>query len=456
MILDNQDRIIKNFLQLISKGQGKVRADALEIIESGICKAIPYSGTYETVKLTDGILSIGDQKIDLQQIRHIFFVGAGKGSYPIARALDEILKEKITQGFLAVKEGEKNRLNYIEVYESSHPLPDERSIFCAKKIKHILDKAGERDIVITAITGGSSALINLLPDGLPIDDLKTVNDLLLKSGASIGKMNAVRKHLCMLKGGRMVVYAHPAPIFTLTLDTAPPDLPWPDLVLADPTTFQDAIDILNNYDLWDELPQSVRSHLTLGLERPEMETPKSLTAYRNYLFSVADPRSTCLAAAQKAEELGYNAHILSTSMEGEARELGIFLSGLANEITSSNRPFQAPCALISAGETTVAIVGKPGKGGPNQETALGFVSKLYTSRNVACVSVDTDGTDGPGDIAGGIVDATTRGRAATLGLNLAQSLKEHDSSTVLLALEDAIMTGHTGTNVMNLRVVVIE
>ena len=454
--MDNHDRIIKNFQQLVSKGQTKVRADALEIIEYGIQKAIPYNGTREIVKLSEGFLWIGDHKIDLQAIHNIYFIGAGKGSYPIARAIDEILKDKITQGFLAVKEGEKSRLDHIEVYESSHPLPDERSVFCAKKIKEILDKAVEGDIIIAAITGGSSALINLLPDNLPIDDLKTVNDLLLKSGASIGKMNAVRKHLCMLKGGRMVVYAHPAPIFTLTLDTAPPDLPWPDLVLADPSTFQDAIDILINYDLWDNIPPSVRNHLEKGLDCPDMETPKSLAAYQNYLFSVADPRSTCLAAAQRAEELGYSAHILSTYIEGEARELGIFFSGLANEIATRNRPFRAPCALISAGETTVTIAGKPGKGGPNQETALGFVNKLYTSRNVACVSIDTDGTDGPGDIAGGITDATTRERAAALGLNLAQSLKEHDSSTILLALEDAIMTGHTGTNVMNLRVVVIE
>jgi glycerate 2-kinase len=454
--LNGEARIIINFDALVSKGQVKVRKDALEIVESGIRKAIPYTETRKMVKIENDHLLIDDKKISLQTIRNIYVIGAGKGAYPIALALDEVLQDKITQGFVVVKEGEKRKLKHIEVYESSHPLPDERSVIGAKKIKEILDKAGQGDIVLAAITGGCSALVNLPADELTIDDLKAVNDLLLKSGANISRMNAVRKHLCMLKGGRMVAYAHPAPIFTFTLDTAPPNLPWPDLVLADPSTFQEAIDILKDYDLWSLIPQAARDHLERGLVCPDMETPKSLELYQNYIFNVADPRSTCLAAAQKAEELGYKSYILSVNFEGEARELGVFFSGLANEITARNRPFESPCALISAGETTVAIAGKCGKGGPNQETVLGFVQKLYTSRNVACVCVDTDGTDGPGDLAGGVVDAMTKARAEKLGLNLPQYLKEHDSSTALLALDDAIVTGHTGTNVQHLRVVVIE
>ncbi|HHV64985.1 MAG TPA: DUF4147 domain-containing protein [Peptococcaceae bacterium] len=449
-------RIIKNFSELVANGPTKIRRDALEIIESGIRSAIPYEETKKLVKLDNYSLLIGEQKINLQEVNNIYVVGVGKGSYPIALALDEILRDKIKEGIVVVKEGEKRRLKYIEVFESSHPLPDERSLVAARKIKAILDKADKNDIVLAAITGGSSALVNLLPPSIDIEELKQLNDLLLKSGASIGKMNAVRKHLCLMKGGRLVTYAHPAPVYTFTLDTAPPDLPWPDLVLPDPSTFKDAIDVLKSYDLWSEVSESIRDYLQKGLHNSAMETPKSLDSYQSYIFSVADPRSTCLAAARKAEELGYNAHILCTAMEGEASQLGIFLAGLVNEISARNQPFSYPCALISAGETTVTITGKCGSGGPNQETALGFVQKLYSKRNAVCVSIDTDGTDGPSQIAGGITDTQTKERAAALNLNLAQYLKEHDSSTALLKLGDAIITGHTGTNVMNLRVVLIE
>lgn len=453
---ENTSRIIKNFEQLVSKGQTKVRADALEIIESGIKRAIPYEETKKLVELSEEFLYIGDKKINIQETENIYIVGVGKGAYPIALALEEILQDKISKGVVIVKDGDKRRLNYIDVYESAHPLPDERSIFGAKKIKEILDEATEKDIILAAITGGSSAMIHLLPDELSIEDVREVNDLLLKCGADISKINAVRKHLCMIKGGRMVIYAHPAPIFTFTFDTATPEMPWPDLVLADPFTFHDAIKVLMEYELWHKVSNSVRAYLQNGVEKPELETPKNLDAYQSYIYSVADPESTCVAAAQKAEELGYSAYILSTNIEGEASELGIFLAGLTNEIAAKKRPFTYPCALISAGETTVTITGKHGAGGPNQETALGFVQKLYTKRNVACVSVDTDGTDGPSDIAGGITDGLTRERAVLLGINIAQAIKEHDSSTALLKLEDAIFTGHTGTNLMNLRVVVIE
>ena len=191
-------------------------------------------------------------------------VGVGKGAFPIAQALDEIFGEEIDEGFVIVKEGESRRLPHIEIFESSHPIPDERSVVGGKRLFQILQKAGEGDLVLAAITGGSSALANLPADGINIEDLREINDQLLKSGAEIGKMNAVRKHLCLLKGGRVVAYAQPALVLTFTFNTAPPDMPWPDMCLPDPSTFSDAVKVLQTYGIWENAPNSVKQRLLWG------------------------------------------------------------------------------------------------------------------------------------------------------------------------------------------------
>ncbi len=450
------EHIIKNYDMLLSHGETKTRKVALDIAEAAIQRAIPYHETLRLIRRTPESISIGERTIFLREIDHIYVVGVGKGAYPIAQALEEKLGDLIDEGIVLVKKGDTRRLKRIEIIESGHPLPDQAGIDGAKKILSILQKAGERDLIFAPITGGSSAMMNLPCGRITLEDLRKINDALLKSGASIGKMNAVRKHLCKMKGGHLVEYAKPAEIHTLTLDTAPPDMPWPDLSLADPTTFQDAINMMKEYAIWDEAPASIREHLLEGLAHPEMETPKKLTNTRAYIHSVADPRSTCVAAANKAKELGYTPYVLSTALEGDACNLGIFFSGIANEVTKTGRPFAAPCAIISAGETTVTIHGPCGAGGPNQETALGYPLKLHAQSPTVCLSMDSDGTDGPSDIAGGISDNQTFERACELGLNLWEMLGRHDSSTALLQLNDALITGHTGTNIMNFRVVVIE
>lgn len=336
------EHIIKNYDMLLSHGETKTRKVALDIAEAAIQRAIPYHETLRLIRRTPESISIGERTIFLREIDHIYVVGVGKGAYPIAQALEEKLGDLIDEGVVLVKKGDTRRLKRIEIIESGHPLPDQAGIDGAKKILSILQKAGERDLIFAPITGGSSAMMNLPCGRITLEDLRKINDALLKSGASIGKMNAVRKHLCKMKGGHLVEYAKPAEIHTLTLDTAPPDMPWPDLSLADPTTFQDAIDMMKEYAIWDEAPASIREHLLEGLAHPEMETPKKLTNTRAYIHSVADPRSTCVAAANKAKELGYTPYVLSTALEGDACNLGIFFSGIANEVTKTGRPFAAP------------------------------------------------------------------------------------------------------------------
>ena len=369
--------------------------------------------------------------------------------------MDEILGAKITEGFLVVKEGEKRRLANIEVFESSHPFPDERSVVGAKRIKSILDKTVEGDIVFAAVTGGSSALVNLPAGNITIDELQTMNKRLLQCGADIAKMNTVRKHLCNLKGGRVVQYGQPATVITFTLDTNTPGMPWPDLCLPDPTTFQGAINVLKEFNLWEEAPASIKAYLHEGCDKPELETLKSLEGMKQRLLSVGNQSVACLAAAAKAKELGYEPLFLSACIDGEAKDLGIFLSGLTNEIVRSGNPIKKPCALISGGETTISIIGKPEMGGPNQETVFGYISKLRSKDEMAFLCIDTDGTDGPTDIAGGLVDGHTLDELKKRNISLSHIFQSHGTSAPLVALGDAIYTGNTGTNVMNLRVVVI-
>ncbi|MDD3904436.1 MAG: DUF4147 domain-containing protein [Sphaerochaeta sp.] len=450
-----ENTIYDNYEELISHGSVIERKVALAIAEAGIKSVIPYDRTYEYVSIEKETLKVGSLQFDLEKVPHIYVVGVGKGSFPIAQALDEILGSRIEQGFLVVKAGEKRLLNHIEVFESSHPFPDERSVVGAMAIKEILDKAGEGDIVFACVTGGSSALVNIPVGDVSIDDMQITNKLLLQCGADIVQMNAVRKHLCNLKGGRIVQYGQPATVITFTLDTNTPGMPWPDLCLPDPSTFTDAIEVLQSFSLWDKVPESVKERLLDGQAHPEKETLKTLDGMKQVIFSVGNQKIACEVAAQKAKELGYEPHILSSCIDGEAKDVGIVFAGIVNEIVAHNRPFKAPCALISGGETTITILGKPEKGGPNQETVFGFAAKLRTTEQMAFVCIDTDGTDGPTDIAGGIVDGKTKAVMKQKGLQLTEIFKKHGTSAALTELGDAIYTGNTGTNVMNLRVIVI-
>lgn len=445
----------KNKDYLLQGGNLRLKKDILDITEHAINAVIPYDKTKELISLSAKEMQIGNETFPVKEKTNFYFIGAGKGSFPIAQAIDEIFDKKVTKGIVIVKEGEQRPLKNIEVYESSHPLPDERSVIAAKKIISVLEDLTPDDYVIAAITGGSSSLVSLPPDEITIEDFRKTTKLLLESGADIAKMNTVRRHLCLMKGGRFVLYSQPATLITLTLDTAPPNMPWPDMSLADLTTFSDALDVLHTYNLKNQVPESVIKYLNKGVKDPTLETVKSLDKMNHYLYKYCSPREVCLAAANKAQLLGYRPYILSSTLEGEAKDLGIFLAGIANEILTYKTPFEAPCALISGGETTVTIKNGKGKGGPNQETAIGFALKIKEGEPVCFVSADTDGTDGPSKIAGGLVDSETKQLADKLKIDLNYALNKNNSSVALKALKSDIRTGHTGTNVMNLRIVLI-
>lgn len=451
------DTIYDNYEELTNHGNREERKAALAIAEAGIRSVIPYTRTKEYVSIKGDELHVADKVFQLGELKHIYVVGAGKGSFPIAQALDEVLGDKITEGFVVVKEGEHRRLPHIQIFESSHPFPDERSVIGAKGILQICDKAGKDDLVFAAVTGGSSALVNLPVGEVTIEDMQLTNKLLLQCGADIVQMNAVRKHLCGIKGGRLVQHAQPAMVITFTLDTNTPGMPWPDLCLPDPSTFQDAIDVLRSNGLWNKVPQSVRNRLLDGQAHHEKETLKSLDGMRTALYSVGNQRIACGAAAAKARELGYTPYVLSSCIDGEAKDVGIFLAGMTNEVLQGEHPaLPAPCALISGGETTITIVGRPEKGGPNQESVFGFSKKLRVRDNMAFVCIDTDGTDGPTNMAGGISDGYSKEAMKKANIDYQDIFTKHGTYAALNTLHDGIYTGNTGTNVMNLRVVVIS
>ena len=448
--------IIKNKEELLSHGNKKGREIALDIIENAIKAVDAYEATKKKVHIENNKLIIENLVYDLSGIRDIYVVGAGKASFSIAQALDEILGNQIKEGIVIVKKGENRRLEHIEVIEAGHPVPDEAGLEGAKKVVEIAKKAKEGDLVFCVITGGASALMPLPAENISLEDKKKVTELLLTCGATIDEINTVRKHISAIKGGRLAKYIHPAEIINLIVIDEIAGRPWGPTV-PDMTTFEDAVTVLKKYELWKKTPKSVREYLKRGMVDPSLETlkPRDFKDFKVHNIILADNETMCEAAKKRAEELGFKPLILSTKLEGESREVGIVLASIANEIEEKGRPIKPPCVLILGGETTVTITGPHGKGGPSQELVLGASLKIAGSKKVVIASIDTDGTDGPTEIAGGIVDGYTLKRAEEKGIDIFESLRKHNCYEALMKLQDAFITGPTGTNVMDLDIVVV-
>lgn len=447
--------VVKNRQQLLDHGTRSLREVALSIVEAAIARGDPVNGTHLKVRREGDRLWVDGRDYDLRQVGRIWVIGAGKASLAIASALEDILGDRIHGGIVVTKKGDTRRLRHIEVIGAGHPVPDADSVRGARRMLDVALAAQEGDIVFAAITGGSSALASLPPDGVSLADLQVLNELLLHCGEPIGVINVVRRHVCLVKGGRLVVAIQPAHVIIITLDTAPEGMPWPDMCLPDPATFADAVKILRDIGLWERTPVTIRTHLLAGQEHPAWETIKDFSGMNARMVFVGDPISVCDAAAARAAELGFAPLVLGTFIEGEAREVAFAMAGIAREVIERGRPAATPCALISGGETTVMLDSASGRGGPNQEFALAFAVKMGRRDHYACASLDTDGTDGPTHIAGGVVDDMTMQRAQEAGVDLRDVLRRHASADALEQLGDAVITGHTGTNLQNIRVIAL-
>ena len=450
---------IKNRRQLLSHGNIELRKAALEIIEHALAKADPYSAVYNLVQIENDILSVGDLHFDLTADQRIFMLGGGKATYPIAHALEEILGDRITDGVVICKYGQEGKLSRTRLYHASHPIPDEAGFEASREALSLAYDTGPGDIVFGCVTGGSSALMPFPVTGVSLKEKQEVNKLLLTCGANIYEINAVRKHLSQIKGGRLAQAVHPkAHLINLTVsDVTGDELDYiTDPTVPDTSYFDDARTTLTKYDLWDRVPVSVGKFLKDA--GPEHETPKTedLADYNLHSFILVKSASVCEAAADKAAELGFNGMILSTVLEGESKELGGTFAAIAKEIIMQKRPLDLPCAVIGGGETTVKVSEDAGTGGPNQEFALGAAPGIDRIGSVVVVGIDTDGTDGPTDIAGGVVDDQTMARARETGIDLYACLVRHDVTPALRRMGDSIETGATGTNVNDLKFILID
>jgi len=424
---------------------------ALACLTAGIEAARPDRAVERGLSLDGETLHVTDESYDLDGFDRLLVLGAGKATAALTRALEALLGERVDGGRVVLDASERRVGGSVESAVGEHPVPGEGSVAGAERVLELARGCDERTLVLAPLTGGGSALLAAPAPGLDLSDLQAVTESLLDAGADIDAINAVRKHCSAVKGGRLARACAPATVVTLLVSDVVGDDP---AVIAsgptvpDPTTFDDALGVLDRYGL--DAPQ-VRAHLERGRNGDVAETPKpdDRAFDRTTLHLLASGRTALEAAREVAEARGYNTCLLSASVRGEAREAGRFHAAVASEVGASGAPVEPPAVLLSGGECTVTVRGD-GTGGPNGEFALGAALEL--PEGTVLGSVDTDGRDGSTDAAGALVDAVTvedprEARAA---------LDANDGYGFLDSRDALLRTGRTGTNVNDLRVVVCE
>ena len=436
-----------------------LRQHALEVFQAALKAVDPVEAVVRYVKVKDDTIQIGEHEFAFKDYDRILVVGAGKAGAPMARALEDLLGDRIADGVIVVKEGHGLPLTHVRIHEASHPVPDERGIKGAEEILSLVTDAGERDLVLCLISGGGSALLVAPAEGVTLEDKQEVTRLLLACGADIHEINTIRTHLSRAKGGGLARFAYPATVVSLILsDVVGDDL---NVIASGPTvpdtaTFGDTRRVLEKYDIQDRVPPSVQKRIEEGLKGGIQDTPKAgdPVFQRCYSELVGTNLQALRAAGSKAEELGYRTLILSSTVEGEAREVVKVLTAIAREIQGSGNPLSAPACILCGGETTVTIKGE-GKGGRNQEFALASAMEIDGMPDVVVLAGGTDGNDGPTDAAGAIADGSTLARARTRGLDPLDYLRRNDSYHFFQPLDDLVITGPTRTNVMDVYMVMV-
>lgn len=437
----------------------RMRADAEAVFRAGL-KAVQGDAAVRRMCRRDKErLRIGGHVVDLAGLDRILIVGAGKATACMAGAIEDLLGDRIGGGLISVKYGHALPLRHIRIVEAGHPGPDANGLAAAGRILETAASAGRRDLIIVLISGGGSALLPLPAAGLTLADKQAATDLLLTCGATIHEVNAMRKHLSAIKGGRLAQAAAPAAVITLILsDVVGDDL---DVIASGPTvpdrsTFGDCLRIVRRYGITPRLPAAVRAFLEAGAAGNHEETPKENTHTWKHVRHavVGSNRMALAAAARKARTLGYVARILSDAIEGPTHMAARIHAGMARDALAGMTPHSPPVCLLSGGETTMVVRGS-GRGGRNQEFALTAGLVIDGCRSVVVLSAGTDGTDGPTDAAGAFADHTTVRRASRAGLDIHAHLENNDAYPLLQRLGDLLTTGPTGTNVMDLNVVLV-
>lgn len=438
--------------------EGWLRAQALGVFRAGVEAVDPYRVVRQALLLEQGGLRVtgpeGTSFVPLEPGARVLVLGAGKATAGMALAVEEVLGDRLTAGVVTVKWGHRRDLRRVQQLEAGHPVPDQAGEAAARAQLALLAGLGPRDLVLALFSGGGSALLAAPAADLALADLQVLTELLLGSGATIQEMNAVRRHVSALQGGQLARRAAPARLVTLLLSDVVGDAQ--DAIASgptvpDPSTFAEARAVLARLHLEDQVPASVRARLEAGAAGRLDETPKPgdplFEGHRVHVL--ASNRQALDACAHEARARGLAAAVLASTVQGEAREVARVVAALGREARGGGGALAPPCCLLLGGETTVTRRG-PGKGGRNQELALAAALDLAGLAGVAVAALGSDGGDGPTDAAGAVVTGSTLARGHALGLDARAALAANDAYPYLDAVGDLVRTGPTGTNVMDL------
>lgn len=438
-----------------------VRGSLLAILQAALAAVRPDQAVAAQLRRSGSLLTAGGETVDLADYDRVLVLGAGKAGAPMAQAVEAVLGDDLTGGLVVVKTGHSAPTRCVELVEAGHPVPTQAGLDAGARVLQWAQAAGPRDLVLVLLSGGGSALLEATA-GVSLSDLQQMTAALLACGATIGEVNCLRKHMSLLKGGQLARALYPARSITLVLSDvvgSPLDVIASGPTVPDSTTWADAWAVVEQYGLAAQLPASVLQRLSAGLagELPDTPKPGDRSFARSAVVIVGDNRVAAQAAASRARELGYNTLLLSTFVEGEARGVAQLAAALAKEVLSSGQPVAPPACLILGGETTVTMpaAGGAGRGGRNQELGVAAALALQGVSGVTVAALATDGSDGPTDSAGALVDGGTVARGAALGYSAVATLRCHNAYPFLAATGDLLRSGPTQTNVNDLIVVMV-
>lgn len=459
---------IRNAQDILAHGDAASRQIVLKIADRTLERLDSYHRIRSIMRLEGDMLHIGTRSWDLSKKRHVYLFGAGKACNHMAMAVDHVLGDRLTAGIAIVKIHEDtDRFNKTQVVVGGHPLPNEDGHRASRQMIEIVDQAGPDDLFIVVISGGSSALMSCPIDGITLQDEIDTTDVLLKSGAGIYEINAVRRHISALNGGMLAkrIQDRGAELIGFgisdavgspaTGDIAVPYAAYKSTPIGpDATTLDDARATIVNFDVADRLPKSVVDYLMQA--GPDKETPKAFPDNTYFLLNTLP--DSCLYAREVCQDMGIPAMILTSFLEGESRDAGTVMAALAREIQAYGNPIKPPCVLLSSGEVTTQILDNSvirGHGGPGQEMTVSFAIAAAKTQGACLLSIDSEGTDGTARVAGGITDSSSYRAAADKGINLHQTLREHSCYEALDAIGSAVFTGNTGTNLCDLNILYV-
>lgn len=460
-------KIIKNASKLLSAGDQESRKIVLDILDETLYRLDSYHLIKRMVKVEGHIMTIGKRSWDLSTKKNIYLIGAGKAANAMARAFDEILGDRLTDGIAVVKirEPQDDDIKHVRIYTGGHPLPNQSGFLAALKVLELVDKATADDLFIGAMSGGNSSLMSCPMEDMTLQEEMQTRDVMLKSGANVIEVNAVCRHVSRVNGGHLAkrIEAKGAEMisflimdaigFPPTIDPSESQYFGATSMGPDITTLADAKAAIKNYNVEDKLPQCVVDFFNNCTE--ENETPKTLQRWTPYIINTLPDAS--LIAKAEAEKRGFPAIVLTNYLSGEAREAGTFLANIAQEIQVSGQPIAAPCVIVATGEVSTKISPKEkiGLGGPGQELTTSFAIMAANTKGVCLASVDTEGTDGPTMAAGGLTDSSTLAESERISIDLYKALRCHNTYDALNALNCKIVTGNTGTNLCDLHIMYV-